>query len=641
MKKVFCLLLAPLLVGMVCWADGAPVAVRVEVQPVAAAETGTRVEVMIQVSPEDRGRLGRNAMVRIELDGGVPPGQSPLWAVRIEDDGSAVVKTVWPPGEHVLTVSIESSNRLHTGLWVGQVRVPDYGSAGVQSVVQPKPPEQPDPQPAPEPPELESESPQSETAATAAVVAAEVVDQTGDIEGRDEPVDMTIEVERPEVESAPSEDAEPLQPPAAGLPAAAAVVAASPSVETENQERPPAEAATAPVIDEAVADEPIEETQPPEVATVVAAGTAAALSASSDREEPTESQPDTAPVVEPKESLPALEGSVEPVAAAAVAAVPPDDSVVEEKMPVVEADSESIAEPVSAKAEDLVVQPLRGEEAVAEIAEPEPEAVVLSPDRVSAYGSWMEADDATKDLTIVVTRNREPVSGLEPEDLRLRLDKVDVPIARLGDRNHAPLLLGFAVDMSPAVAGSWSQTGRGLDPLLSRAGGGRGRFFVATTGESSDWDADPDRLTDALSVPMGGNLGRLIASSLARFEGQQGRSFLLVVTDGRSEVSKEDWQAATDAVEGTGVPLLVIALWDDLFSKKVRKQLSQLADESGGRLFLAQGADQLAAAVERYGPLLDAGVALRYLPPGGDRAHNVSISATDSGVQISAPRSTR
>jgi len=102
----------------------APLAVRVEIESLAVEADGTRVALTVQVSPEDRSRIGKNAMVRITLDGDVPPGQSPLWAVRIESDGSGRVETLWPPGEHALRVDIASPSGEHTGLWVGTVRIP-------------------------------------------------------------------------------------------------------------------------------------------------------------------------------------------------------------------------------------------------------------------------------------------------------------------------------------------------------------------------------------------------------------------------------------------------------------------------------------------------------------------------------------
>ena len=61
----------------------APVAMRVEVEPLRQAADKTRVAVVIQVSPEDRSRLGANVIVRIELVGGELSSGSPKRAVRL------------------------------------------------------------------------------------------------------------------------------------------------------------------------------------------------------------------------------------------------------------------------------------------------------------------------------------------------------------------------------------------------------------------------------------------------------------------------------------------------------------------------------------------------------------------------------
>ena len=152
-------------VGAICLAASAPVAIRVEVEPLAASGTGTEVAVIIQVSPEDRTRVGANAMVRIELDGDVPPGQSPLWAVRVKSDGGARVTTVWPPGEHHLKVEISSPSGEETGLWVGTVRIPSFGEKSAVT----------------EPPSTQSPDPDADSAPVAVTVSGTVVaKQTGD-----------------------------------------------------------------------------------------------------------------------------------------------------------------------------------------------------------------------------------------------------------------------------------------------------------------------------------------------------------------------------------------------------------------------------------------------------------------------------
>ena len=146
-----------MLTAVLSFAATAPVAMRVEVEPVRQAGALTEVAVVVQVSPEDRLRIGSNAILRIELDGGTVSSGSPMRAVRLEDDGSARVVVEWPPGEHHLRVEIEDPSKEDTGLWVGTVRIPDLSAAGTASRVtesEPVPASEPVPEmaePAPEP----------------------------------------------------------------------------------------------------------------------------------------------------------------------------------------------------------------------------------------------------------------------------------------------------------------------------------------------------------------------------------------------------------------------------------------------------------------------------------------------------------
>jgi hypothetical protein len=139
------------------------------------------------------------------------------------------------------------------------------------------------------------------------------------------------------------------------------------------------------------------------------------------------------------------------------------------------------------------------------------------------------------------------------------------------------------------------------------------------------------------------NVSQLVVASLERFEGRRGRTFLVVLTDGRNEPTKQEWQLATGVAGAAGVPILVVALWDEEFSQRTRKNLKKLTDASGGSLFLVQGRTQLGSAADRFGRYLDGGYAVRFRMPSADRgaAMAVSVSATDREITITAPKSIR
>ncbi|HSO23226.1 MAG TPA: hypothetical protein VLT81_09975, partial [Chondromyces sp.] len=476
-----------------------PLAVRVEVEVLGPASGGARVAVTVQVSPEDRGRIGANAMLRIELDGEAPPGQSPMWAVRMEDDGSARIETVWPSGEHELQVRISSPSGRDSGLWVGEVRIPDPGASPVEA---------PAPSAAPTP------TPRGTPAGPPAVALA------------------PVPVAEPQVATADA-GGEPRPGEAAAPPPAAADAA-------ENV--PPA----------------------PEPTTVAEAGPAPEAAAQLDP--PAVEQP------VPEDKAPTGD---EPTAFGVTAAGSP---VVAEAPPV-----EEVVEPI--------VEPLRAEPSAPADVPPAsaPAAPALPPPEAAAAAAaaWAaDADAAGSELTAVVLEGREPARGLRPSDLRLRVNGAEVSIEALGEAGEAPLFLGVAVDAGPDSGIGWPGGGD-LAPLITRARDGLGKTFYAASGDPvGGWGAGPPA-----SAPggTGGDVASLIVDSLRRFDGVRGRRFLLVVTDGRNQPDKESWKQAVTAAGEAGTPVLVVALWDEGFSRRTRNNLREIAEVSGGSLFLVQG----------------------------------------------------
>jgi len=651
------------IVGALCLGASAPVAIRVEIEPLGASGAATEVAVIIRISPEDRTRVGANAMVRIELDGEVPPGQSPLWAVRVKSDGGARVTTVWPPGEHHLKVEIASPSGEETGLWVGTVRIPSFGEKSEVT----------------EPPSTQSPDPDADSApATVTVSGTVVAKTTGDSFSSKVDVSTTPPIPDDGTAATPPDAAavesqgpkegkpepEPEKLPVESATVAGAVIAASeppPPLEIVPEpvpvpelEQPPVETAAvtaagatmaAPEPQPTPPSEPEPEQPPVETATVAAVGVAIAASAAPP---PPSSEPEPEP--EPELEQPPVETAAVTAAGATMAAPEPQPTPPSEPEPVPEPESEittveetapPIVEPLRSTEPAPVVEPLRTETATAAAAAKAAPAP-LPDDVAAAYEAWTDADLGAIDLTVVVSRGREPVPDLTPGALRLRIAKAEVPIKGIGDAGNSPLYLGVAVDLSPAAASKWPAIGRGLEPLVERAGGGRGRVFVATDGAETDWDVDPRKISEVLESPAGGDLATLIVTSLARFEGQRGRTFLILLTDGRFDTSKAVWADATAAVDRAGVPILVLAMWNDEFPQRARKTLQQIAAASGGRLFLVQGIDQFGGVVERYGRTIDAGIALRFEMPAGMKSpSSVSVDANDRSIEVIAPKMIR
>jgi hypothetical protein len=557
--------LNPVLMGALSLAAAAPVAMRVELEPLGRAGDKTEVAVTIQIAPMDRGRIGSNAIVSIELDEGRVSSGSPRRAVRMEDDGSFRIVVEWPPGEHDLRVGIEDPSKEDTGLWVGKVRIPDLGPGAAVA-------------------ESDDSTPASESAPEP---ASDVSERQAAASGSATPDDREEAATQPVAAEAPENEAatpEPFSPTAA--------------VEEESAD----EAAT-----EAAREMPQAPSDEPPVAEV----------------EPVAEEPTAA------DETPEPESEVIPTEA--------------------EAEPEPVAEPDEIAEEPALVEPLRaeppphaGEPEAPEPSEPETSpsaaAVPATGELRARYEEWERAGANTREFSLIALRGRQPAQDLDPGELRLRIEGSEVPIERLGGPEAAPLLLGIAIDVMADDAHGWAGSQGSLAPIAERTGGERGRLFVANPSGVGDWDAEPETRSGAAM-----NVARLVVASLERFEGQRGRTFLVVLTDGRNEPTKDEWQSATEAAGAAGVPILVVALWDQDFSQRTRKNLKKLTVVSGGSLFLVQGSSQVGSAADRFGRYIDGGYALRFsLPPGGlATVSSISLSTTDRAIDISAPKSIR
>jgi len=576
--------LVPLLLAVIGVAASAPVAMRVEMAVLQEIDGDTLVALTLQVAPEDRSRIGANAMVETELMHGAVDVAPQLWAVKLEDDGSARIEIAWPPGEYELRVTIASPSGSDSGLWVGKVNIPRFGKPAPAVVAAL-------PEPTPEP-----------------------------------------QLDLEDTVAAPTEPApEPTPKPEPVVAAAGASIAAAAGQELDQQ--PPS---TPPASERSTGSEQAEASlepspDPTEVAT-----------SSEPAPELTEVASSSEPVPEPS---PEVVTDVAPVAAL---------EEVDVEAPVAETrEPEPLAEPADEPEPQPLVQPLRDETTI-RAAEPQAAAAIavakaetFSADLEAPFSDWGSADPVTKEVTAIVTESREPAQGLRGSDLQLYVDGGEVPIEDLGDAAKAPLLLGLATDLSPRLAGDAARIGRLLGPLTGRVNGGRGSLFVTALGDpvgtDGGWGFDPSRMAASLQPTADGDLARLITESLARFEGQRGRGFLLVLTDGRNEPTKAMWQEASLAVGNAGIPVLVVALWDSEFKGKTRKNLQRVTGDSGGSLFLVQGVDQLSGVVERYGRLLDAGVAVRFRSQESAKGspHAISLIATDRTLAVSLPKTVR
>jgi len=110
--------------GLLALGAGRFLALRVEVAPLRAEGVGTVVEVVVQVAPEDRARVGRTAWLQGALTRGETTVVRLARGVDLDEQGRVRLEMVLEPGTYGLRVELKSGQGQGTGLWQGTVEVP-------------------------------------------------------------------------------------------------------------------------------------------------------------------------------------------------------------------------------------------------------------------------------------------------------------------------------------------------------------------------------------------------------------------------------------------------------------------------------------------------------------------------------------
>jgi len=133
-----------LLLGPISLAAARLVAMRVEVQGLRAAGPHTVVALTVQIAPEDRERVGRDAWLRAALQLGDEAVSRIDRAVEMDPAGNVRLEVEWPPGTYRLRVDVESARGDASGFWADAVTVPRLEPVG-EPAMQLAPPALPPP----------------------------------------------------------------------------------------------------------------------------------------------------------------------------------------------------------------------------------------------------------------------------------------------------------------------------------------------------------------------------------------------------------------------------------------------------------------------------------------------------------------
>jgi Ca-activated chloride channel family protein len=193
------------------------------------------------------------------------------------------------------------------------------------------------------------------------------------------------------------------------------------------------------------------------------------------------------------------------------------------------------------------------------------------------------------------------VRGLTRDRFRLREDGVPQTITHFASED-APLELVVAVDVSGSMGGVIENLKDAVRQFLSQLKPIDRVTLVAFNEEMfvlSRREADPAaraRAVDALASWGSTSLYDVIVRSLELLSRQPGRRGLVVFSDGEDRSSQTTLEAVDRALKVSDATLFSVAFGRSRESADLRRTLERLAEPSGGRVVVAERAEDLRRA---------------------------------------------
>ncbi len=227
------------------------------------------------------------------------------------------------------------------------------------------------------------------------------------------------------------------------------------------------------------------------------------------------------------------------------------------------------------------------------------------------------------ELPVTVTdRQGRLIKDLPRDAFQVQEDGQKVPIESFSTVEELPLALGILVDTSGSMREEFPAVRKavaGFAANLLRPGD---RYFLMTFSFEPvmqiNWASDPSGLVGALEriVPYGGtSIHDTLVRALGEFRGRNGRSALVLLTDGDDTTSRTPWDAALRYAKTIRVPIFTIGFRIGKLNLLVRKRLAELAQATGAEVFFAPNQGVLGDTYRRIGEQLRAQYLLAYRSP--------------------------
>ncbi|HEX2254173.1 MAG TPA: VWA domain-containing protein [Thermoanaerobaculia bacterium] len=240
-------------------------------------------------------------------------------------------------------------------------------------------------------------------------------------------------------------------------------------------------------------------------------------------------------------------------------------------------------------------------------------------------------------------RGGRPVEGLTEADFTVREDGQPQTLVRFEQVRDLPVHTAILLDVSASMEESLEAAQQAALRFLERTVQPKDRAAVITFNDHPHLAVKFTNDTRALAGGLAGlkaERGTALYDSLLfglyYFNGIKGQRALLVLSDGKDESSRFDWERTLEAARRGGVALYTIALSADADKKK----LERLAEATGGRSFAIGSPDELDAVYATIERELRSKYLLAYqsTATGGTKFRRIDVAVARPGVEVKAMR---
>lgn len=239
--------------------------------------------------------------------------------------------------------------------------------------------------------------------------------------------------------------------------------------------------------------------------------------------------------------------------------------------------------------------------------------------------------------TTVVDRNGRLIRDLTVEDFQIYEDDRPQKITKFELVDDLPLTIGITIDTSGSMVSALPQAEQAAKDFLRSIMTEQDKAFAVSFANSpillipptDDVRAVEEALTDLQSLGWT-TLHDAVVTSLYYFRGVRGRRAMVLLSDGDDTGSSIPYRDALEYARRSGVLLYTVGLDVGATNIKIRRKLTQLAQETGGQSFFIHKANELSSVYRQIEEELRSQYLLAYSSDrptsGGDfRTINVKV----------------